>query len=281
MSIAPSSAASPRTTVAGIPANPTAWAPTVPWNGGLQEEAVDLLRAEGGVVVSPTKVGYVIMATDRPGLVRKFAAKNRPRSKPGVVLCSSVEQILALAEIHEEALDLYRVHDREDVLLGCILPWREEGRALLPEGAAPYVMDERGTSCFVLRFGAPGERIARELWEEDRTLLFASSANPSGQGNRGVVEGIGDRIARAVDLVIESDEFVRSIQPDADENSRHEQGVMVSFVDAQGNLVPEQHGVRGISPAPALIRAGLGVDRIIHHLSERFPTWDHRHGQYH
>lgn len=234
----------------------------------------------GGDPLSPTKVGYVIMVTDRPGLVRRFAAKNRPRGKPGVVLCSSVEQLLELAEIHEEALDLYRLHDSEDVLLGSILPWRDEGRALLPEGAAPYVLDERGTSCFVLRFGAPGEEIARELWAEDRTLLFASSANPSGQGNRGAVEGIGDRIARGVDLVVESDEFVRSIQPDADENSRHEQGVMVSFVDAQGHLVPEQHGVRGIEPAPALIRSGLGVDRIMHHLSARFPTWDHRHGQY-
>jgi tRNA A37 threonylcarbamoyladenosine synthetase subunit TsaC/SUA5/YrdC len=256
------------------------FAQRVPWNGGLQEEAVDLLRADGGIVVCPTKVGYIILAADEAGLVRKFAAKNRPRTKPGVVLCGSVEQILALAEIHEEALDLYRIHDREDVLLGCILPWREEGRALIPEGAAPYVMDERGTSCFVLRFGAPGEAVARELWEEDRTLLFASSANPSGQGNRGVVEGIGERISRGVDLVIESDEYVRSIQPDADEDTRHEQGVMVSFVDAEGRLVPEQHGQRGVSPAPALIRTGLSADRIMHHLSERFPSWDHRHGQY-
>lgn len=276
-----SAATGTRTNVSGIPANPTAWAPTVPWNGGLQEEAVDLLRAEGGVVVSPTKVGYVIMATDRPGLLRKFAAKNRPRTKPGVVLCGSLEQLRELAELHEEALELYCVHEEEDVLLGCILPWREEGRSLLPEGAEPYVMDERGTSCFVIRFGAPGEAIARELWEEDRSLLFASSANPSGQGNRGVVEGIGDRIARGVDLVIESDDYVRSIQPHAEEHTRHEQGVMVSFVDDEGALVPEQHGERGIRPAPAVIRRGLEVDRIIHHLAERFPSWDYRHGQYH
>jgi hypothetical protein len=118
--------------------------------------------------------------------------------------------------------------------------------------------------------------VARELWEEDRTLLFASSANPSGQGNRGVVEGIGERISRGVDLVIESDEYVRSIQPDADEDTRHEQGVMVSFVDAEGRLVPEQHGQRGVSPAPALIRTGLSADRIMHHLSERFTTESRR-----
>ncbi|WP_129659145.1 L-threonylcarbamoyladenylate synthase [Rothia halotolerans] len=266
---------------APAPASASASASTVPWNGGLQEEALELLRAEGGIVVSPTKVGYVILAADRRGLERKFEVKNRPRTNPGVVLCGSLEELVELAEIHEEALGLYRAHDAEDILLGCILPWRSEGRALIPEGAEPYLMDARGTSCFVIRFGVPGEAIARSLWDEERRLLFASSANPSGQGNRGVVEGIGERIAGGVDLVVESDAYVRSMQPEADERTRHEQGVMVSFVDEEGRLVPEQHGARRVSPVPTLIRGGLSADRIMHHLAQRFPSWDYRHGQYH
>lgn len=39
-------------------------------------------------------------------------------------------------------------------------------------------------------------------------MVYASSANPSGKGNRGKVEGIGERIEGAVDLVIEADDYV-------------------------------------------------------------------------
>lgn len=170
--------------------------------------------------------------------------------------------------------------------MGCILPWSRSGRSHIWPDVEPYVMDERGTSCFVVRFGAPAEQIASELWNRDHTVLFASSANPSGQGNRGVVAGIGKRIEQGVDLVIEADEFVRGIQPSTD--SRYEQGVMVSFVDGDGELVPEQRGriVRGVQaeqsavPVPTLIRAGLSLDRILLNMATHFPRWDYRHGKY-
>ncbi|ALJ19795.1 L-threonylcarbamoyladenylate synthase [Microbacterium sp. No. 7] len=258
--------------------NTTASAPTVRWNGGLQHEAVELLRSGGGLVVSPTKVGYVIVAVDAAGLERKFEVKRRPRRKPGVVLCGSLDQLVTLAELSDEVEGFYRTHWRQDVLLGCILPWTRHGRAHIPPGAEELVMDDRATSCFVVRFGEPGERIARALWDRDHTVLFASSANPSGQGNRGRVDGIGERIARGVDLVIEADDYVRSVQPDT--GSRYEQGVMVSFVDGDGELVPEQRGARGVSPAPTVIRGGLAQDRIVANLAAQFPTWDYRHGQH-
>ncbi len=257
----------------------TTLAPTIPWNGGLQTEAVELLRAGGRLVVSPTKVGYIILATDAAGLRRKFAIKNRPRHKPGVVLCGSLDQLVTLAEVTDEVEAFYRTHWRQDVLLGCILPWTPRGRAHIPPGAEEYVMDERATSCFVVRFGAPGERIAHELWDEDHTVLFASSANPSGRGNRGRVDGIGERIASGVDLVVAADDYVRSVQPDAE--NRYEQGVMVSFVDDDGCLVPEQRGARGVLPAPTLIRGGLSQDRIVANLAAQLATWNYRHGQYH
>lgn len=253
----------------------------IPWNGGLQSEAVELLRAGGRIVVSPTKVGYIILTADGEGLERKFAVKSRRRDKPGVVLCGSLEQLAELAELSGEAERFYRTHWEQDVLMGCILPWRAEGRRFIPDdGSVDLVTDGRGTSCFVVRFGTPGELIARELWEKDRRLLFASSANPSGRGNRGVVEGIGEAIAEAADLVIEGDDYVRSVQPDATAETRYEQGVMVSFVDEAGRLVPEQNGERGVSPVPTLIRAGLDRDRILANLSDQFPSWDYRHGQY-
>ena len=36
-----------------------------------------------------------------------------------------------------------------------------------------------------------------------------------------------------------------------------EQGVMVSMVDKDGKLIPEQGGARSTSPAPVVIRKGL------------------------
>jgi hypothetical protein len=82
------------------------------------------------------------------------------------------------------------------------------------------------------------------------------------------------------DLVIAADEYVRSIQPAKDTTTRHEQGVMVSMVDAGGGLVPEQRGRRAVHPVPVIIRTGLYVDRIMGMLANSFPSWNYRHGTY-
>lgn len=250
------------------------------WTGDLVDEAVDCLAGGGGLVVSPTKVGYILMACDGLGLERKFSAKQRKRNKPGVVLCSSVEQVLRLAEVNPEIERLYAAHWEQDVLLGCILPWRADALEFLPDATArELAMDSRGTSCFVIRFGRPSEQIVAELWGRGQ-LTFASSANPSGVGNCGRVSGIGERIEREADVVIAADDFVASIQPDKDEHTRHEQGVMVSMVDRDGKLIPVQAGARSVTPAPVLIRKGLDYERVMRNMSDIFNSWDYRHGEY-
>lgn len=253
----------------------------ITWNGGLQHEAIDILTREGGMIVSPTKVGYIIMTSDKAGLERKFEAKNRNRNKPGVVLCGSLEQLRSLAQLNPEIDELYQRHWDQDILLGCILPWREDALARIPaDGSKALMMDGRQTSCFVIKFGKPGEILAKELWEKHGKFSFASSANPSGQGNRGLVEGIGERIESRADLIIAANDYVKSIQPNDDNKVRYEQGVMVSMVDNEGRLIPEQKGERKITPCPVLIRKGLDVDKIMSLLSDIFPSWDYRHGDY-
>lgn len=256
-------------------------AKTVHWTKDAPEAAVDRLAGEGGLVVVATKVGYIIMTSDRQGLDRKFDAKQRNRNKPGVVLVSSLEMLHALAQLTPEVAELYERCWDEDILLGCILPWSDSGKASLPEdGSDELMMDARGTSCFVIKFGRPAENVARELWEKHSKFSFASSANPSGMGNRGLVEGIGDRIAQSADVIVEADDYVASIQPDKSVHTRYEQGVMVSMVDSSGTLIPEQNGERSIAPAPVLIRKGLAVERIMALLAETFPSWDYRQGEY-
>merc|ERR1711920_693579 len=131
---------------------------------------------------------------------RKFDMKQRKLNKPGVVLCGSMEQLRELAELTDEATALYQKHWDADVLLGCILPWKDSGKQYIPDdGCRDFMMDKRGTSCFVIKFGVPSEKMAHELWAKDKKLLLASSANPSGKGNRGMVTGIGDRIESMAD----------------------------------------------------------------------------------
>jgi tRNA A37 threonylcarbamoyladenosine synthetase subunit TsaC/SUA5/YrdC len=256
-------------------------AQTIHWTEGAPNAAVECLAGRGGLAVVATKVGYIIMTSDREGLDRKFDAKQRNRNKPGVVLVSSLDMLRSLAQLTPEIEALYERCWNDDVLLGCILPWSESGKAGLPQdGSDELMMDARGTSCFVIKFGRPAENVARELWEKHGKFAFASSANPSGKGNRGLVEGIGDRIASSADVIVEADDYVASIQPDKNMESRYEQGVMVSMVDSSGALIPEQNGQRSITPAPTLIRKGLAVDRIMALLSETFESWDYRQGEY-
>ena len=103
----------------------------IQWDGQLSQEGFDILKGEGGCIVCPTKVGYIIMTSDKAGLERKFEAKERNRNKPGVVLCGSMDELRALAQLNPEIEAFYQKHWDEDILLGCILPWREDAYAKL------------------------------------------------------------------------------------------------------------------------------------------------------
>jgi len=250
------------------------------WDGSVPPGSAEALAAPGGLVVCATKVGYILMAADGQGLERKFDAKQRRRNKPGVVLCANLAQLQELAQLNDEVLRFYTMHWESDILLGCILPWREEARSLLPDATArELAMDDRGTSCFVIKFGRPAEQLVEQMWTS-RRLTFASSANPSGVGNKGRVQGIGERIEREADFIVAADDYVESVQPGKQDGSRHEQGVMVSMVDDAGALVPEQEGQRSVQPCPKLIRRGLDCERIMENLARTFLSWDYRQGEY-
>lgn len=80
--------------------------------------------------------------------------------------------------------------------------------------------------------------------------------------------------------MIAADDYVRGIQPGANEKTRYAQGVMVSMVDTDGRLIPEQKGERSVQPGPVVIRKGLDIDRIMPLLSTIYHSWDYRHGTY-
>ena len=245
------------------------------WKKGddnILTRAKDLLLQGKKTIVSPTKVGYVIITVDYPGLERKFMLKNRPKTKPSVVLCTSAEHVEQLADINEDIKKLYRSCEKKNVLLGCILPWKSEAvdQYIPKDGTRELVMDKRNTSCFVICFGEPSEKICKKLWIKHQLLVFASSANPSGKGNRGQIEGVGEQILTGVDMAIEADDYVAKQLPHSTTETRYEQGVMVSMVDAQGKLVD----------IPIVIRKGLMIDQIMLELSSIWDKFDYRHGLY-
>jgi len=233
-----------------------------------------------GIVITPTKVGYILMTAGAKGLRRKFELKQRSLNKPGVVLCVSLQQLEELAVMDDKIRSLYKSCWEKDILLGCILPWKKPAiKKYVPkDGSVQMMMDARQTSCFVIKYGTPSEAVAGKLWyaqpEHDnmpgKQLAFASSANPSGKGNRGVLNGVGDRILSGADIAVEDDAYVKAQQPEADERSRHEQGVMVSMVGPRG----------GLKKIPDLIRRGLAVERIMEELSTVYDRWNYRHGTY-
>lgn len=241
-------------------------------NEGVLNQASTLLLEGGKALVSPTKVGYIIMTIDRAGLERKFMLKGRPRTKPGVVLCSSTEQVEQLAHMDDNIKKLYQECAQKGILLGCILPWKAEAadQYIPADGTRELIMDARHTSCFVICFGKSSEAICKNLWTTQNRLVFASSANPSGQGNRGQLEGVGTQILNGVDLAIEGDAYVAAQQPHSTAATRHEQGVMVSMVDSEGKL----------TKTPTLIRKGLMVEQIMLELSKIWQHFDYRHGSY-
>ena len=133
------------------------------------------------------------------------------------------------------------------------------------------VQDARGTSCFVIKYGDPSERIAAHLWENDRMLSFASSANPSGKGNRGQLQYVGDDIIAKADHLVFADSFVAGQQPEKTIETRWEQGVMVSMVDGEGQLID----------LPVVIRRGLVLEQVMLEMSKIYDSFDYRHGAYH
>lgn len=46
------------------------------WDGALSQEGFDVIKGEGGVIVCPTKVGYIIMTADKAGLSVSLTLKS-------------------------------------------------------------------------------------------------------------------------------------------------------------------------------------------------------------
>ena len=133
--------------------------------------------------------------------------KGRPRSEPGVVLLSSLDQLEELAVVNDNIRGLYQSCWQKDILLGCILPWHL-GRLIVTShktGHATWcrmhAAPRASSSSMAIRRSA-SRRIS------GRTIVCCHlplrRTRPA-KGNRGQLQYVGDDIIAKADHLVFAD----------------------------------------------------------------------------
>lgn len=223
------------------------------------EKAFDVIK-NGGLIICPTRVGYILVGNTEAALKRKFELKHRPQQKSAVVL-TEYRQLFEIAQVprlHKKFIDAI---EQADILCGFIFKRKEEKFMTLDAFTRGITRLPDETSCFVINHGAYSQYLVKQA-RKDHTYVFASSANRSGTGNRGRFENIGDEIVNGVDFSVAHNAYVaQRYKPDSGE-----QGVMVNL----------------IANRPAVIRKGLDLQKITDILTRIYGEegWGMQHGNH-
>jgi L-threonylcarbamoyladenylate synthase len=164
--------------------------PRVPGREALDEAATALKR--GGMVAFPTETfyGLGVDALNSDAVVRLFAAKGRPESKPVLVLVASVAMAEALApEISAGARELMARH------------W--PGPLTLVLRAAPHVPFQLTAGTGTIGMRIPGHAVALGLVNAAGLAVTAPSANPSDQPPPLTAETVREYFGEALDLILD------------------------------------------------------------------------------
>ncbi len=135
--------------------------------------SLTFLKERIGCIVCPTKVGYIIMTSDKAEAERKFEAKSN-RNK----VCRSFAVWLTMPTgVNQKSKPSTKNIGMKISCLVVSLPWRERCLCKITSLRrwTRRTRDERGT-LFVIKFGKAGEQIAKEMWEEGKMgCLFSQS----------------------------------------------------------------------------------------------------------
>jgi L-threonylcarbamoyladenylate synthase len=164
--------------------------PRVPGREALDEAATALKR--GGMVAFPTETfyGLGVDALNSDAVVRLFAVKGRPESKPVLVLVASVAMAEALApEISAGARELMARH------------W--PGPLTLVLRAAPHVPFQLTAGTGTIGMRIPGHAVALGLVNAAGLAVTAPSANPSDQPPPLTAETVREYFGEGLDLILD------------------------------------------------------------------------------
>lgn len=177
--------------------------PNVPHDA---QQAYQTLKS-GGVIIAPTDVGYALLATCQAGIQRIFAAKGR-RESHNIGIIGTYQQHREIHLLPESKFELTRVLTEDmGMIIGIIAKFNSE--TLHPRLA---VLDKttlsQVTNGDTVSIAIPEGPFLRELGrlcdvDPQGMLMFGTSANVTGQGQRFRIEDVEPNVLAYVDLVID------------------------------------------------------------------------------
>lgn len=170
------------------------------------QTAYETLKS-GGVIVAPTDVGYALMTSTQAGIQRLFAAKGR-REGHNIGIIGTYHQHREIHQLPESKFEMTRVLAEEmGMIVGIIAKYDVENLhwrlAALDEVTLSQVT-KGDTVSIALPEGLFLKELGR-LCDQDPQgmLVFGSSANRTGQGQRFRIEDVEPTVLAGVDLVID------------------------------------------------------------------------------
>jgi tRNA A37 threonylcarbamoyladenosine synthetase subunit TsaC/SUA5/YrdC len=184
----------------------------IPEPGNVPSVAHDAVQAyqilkSGGVIMAPTDVGYALLTSTSTGISRIFAAKGRLQDH-NVGIIGTYQQHREIHLLPEAKFEMTRVLTEEmGMIVGIIAKY--DSKNLHPRLAA---LDSRTLSQVTkgdtVSIAIPEGPFLRELGrlvdaDPEGMLMFGTSANLTGQGQRFRVEDVEPGVVAAVDLVVD------------------------------------------------------------------------------
>ncbi|KAF3479987.1 uncharacterized protein GIQ15_06963 [Arthroderma uncinatum] len=170
------------------------------------QEAFRTLKS-GGVIVAPTDVGYALIASTQAGIDKIFTAKGR-RDGHNIGIIGTYQQHREIHVLPESKFELTRVLTEDmGMIVGIIAKFDTQN--LHPRLAAldaPTLSQvTKGDTVSIAVPEGPFLRELGRLCDEDTQgmLMFGSSANLTGQGQRFRIEDIEPALLAHVDLVVD------------------------------------------------------------------------------
>ncbi|KAH6641356.1 DHBP synthase RibB-like alpha/beta domain-containing protein [Chaetomium tenue] len=168
------------------------------------QQAYETLKS-GGVVVVPTDVGYALLTSTQAGVQRIFTAKGR-RQGHNLGIIGTYQQHREIHVLPESKFEFTRVLTEDmGMIISIIAKYDPTNPRLAALGQATLSQVTRGDTISVAIPEGPFLRELGRLCDADPqgTLMFGSSANLTGQGQRFRVEDIEPAVLEHADLVVD------------------------------------------------------------------------------
>lgn len=170
------------------------------------QQAYQTLKS-GGVIIAPTDVGYALITSTQAGLKRIFAAKGR-RENHNVGIIGTYKQHREIHLLPESKFEMTRVLTEDmGMIVGIIAKF--DSKNLDPRLAA---LDKNTLSQVTkgdtVSIAIPEGPFLRELGslcdaDPQHMLMFGTSANLTGQGQRFRIEDVEPAVVAYADLVVD------------------------------------------------------------------------------